>query len=368
MRVKSFNLVKYVLLLAALVCSAASMYAQRVTDHREVSKSVSMSIGDELHIESKHSNINVRHWDRNQVKFELNMEATGKSERDVSRLLEAIHFDVDETSEGISVEAWMGPFSKMNSWDDVSEFVLKNGTKIGGIYKYSLDIDVYMPTESVLKVEHAFGNLTLKDLHQGDMYLESKHGNITMGDACCPAVMELQHANLSMGDANELVLELKHSNANVGNAEELSLEIQHSNLDLGGVDELSTEAHHSNLSIGKIRRLRFGNYHSNLEIQRLVRSLESESNHGSIKIKSLDSNFDEIDVELNYGNIEIDTDGAGFRMDYSGQHGSLEVVDGFRVDRKNQDEHGHYKEILGHKGSGDGVIKIKSLHGHVVVE
>lgn len=366
MRVKSFNLVKYVLLLCAFALGSA--HAQRVTDSRELGKSLQMGVSDELHIESKHSDINIHHWDRSQVKFELRMEASGKSARDVSRLLEAIHFEMDESDEGISVEAWMGPFSKMNSWDKGANFILKDGTKIEDIYEYSLEINVYMPRASRLDVEHAFGNLTLKDMHQGEMKLEAKHGNITMGDACCAAQIELAHANLDMGEANELRLSLRHSNASLGSTEELSLEVHHSNLNLGAVDELSTEAHHSNLSIGKIRRLSFENYHSNLQIGRLLRSLESESNHGSIKIKSLDSNFDEIDVDLNYGSIEIDTEGSGYRMDYEGEHGSFKLGDGFRYDEKNQDEHGHYKEFRGHKGSGGGMIKIKTRHGSVVVE
>lgn len=366
MRVKSFNLAKYILLLCAF--AVVSAHAQRVTDHREMGKTLSMSSSDELRIESKHSDIEIHHWDRNQVKFELRMEVIGKNERDVSRLLEAIHFEMRESDDGISVEAWMGPFSKMNSWDKGSNFVLKNGTKINGIYEYSLEIEVYMPRESKLNVEHAFGNLTLEDMHKGDMELEAKHGNITMGDACCQTEIDLAHGTLDMGDANRLMLDMRHSNANVGSAEELSLEIQHSNLSMGSVDELNTEAGHSTISIGKIRRLEIENNHSTIKIGRLVSSLDSEVNHGQIKINALDSDFDEIDVELNYGQLEINAGSTSYRLDYQGQHASLKVGSDFSYDEKNEDEHGHNKEIRGHKGSGGGLIQIKTQHGSVVVE
>lgn len=368
MRVKPFNPVKYLLLLGVLAFAALSTHAQRVTDHREIGKTLAMNSSDVLRIESKHSHINIHHWDRNQVKFELRMEATGKTEKNVSRLLEAIYFETKETSEGIDVQAWMGPFERMNSWENVSEFVLKNGTKIEGIYEYNLEINIYMPRESILKVNHSFGNLILKDMHEGEMRIISQHGNITMGDACCPANIELQHANLDMGDANELQLAMRHSNANMGSAEELRLEIQHSNLNLGSVDELDTQAGHSNMSIGKIRRLRIENNHSILKIGRLVKSLDSETNHGNIKINALDADFDEISVELNYGELEINAGSTNFRLDYEGQHGNLKVGSSFRYDEKNQDEHGHYKEIRGHKGSGGGLIQIKTQHGQVVVE
>ncbi len=369
MRVKNFNLAKLTLLLCAMVLVAASSHAQRVSDSREIGKTVSLRSGGNFHLESKHSDVRIHHWDKEQVKFEIKMKASGKSERDVSRLLGTIHFDVNEGSEGLHAEVWMGPFSNMNSWDDRAEFTLKDGTKISGIYEYSLEVDIYMPREARLKVAHSFGNLVIKDMHRGEMRLESQHGNISMGDACCRLQIDLAHGNLEMGEAEELNLEMRHSNASVGSAKNLNLEAQHSNLNLGSVGRLDTEAGHSNLSIGQVSQLRIENNHSSLKIGRLLKSLEAESNHGNIKIKALQSNFESIAVQLNFGDLEIGVGGgANFRLNYEGQHGQLKVGDGFRYDHKGGDEHGHYKEIRGHQGSGGGTISIKTQHGNAVVE
>ena len=130
--------------------------AQRVSDSREIGKTLAMDASGTLELDSKHADIYINSWSRDQLKIDVKIDATGKNARDVDRLLETVTFDINEDGESISIDVWLGPFESQNSWDDHAEFVLKDGTKIQGISEYSIEVNIYLPQRAKVVVDHSF--------------------------------------------------------------------------------------------------------------------------------------------------------------------------------------------------------------------
>ncbi len=147
---------------------------------KSVNKTYVVSIGNKLKVSNSFGKVEVHTWNRNEIKVEVNVEATANKEALAQKIIDGISIDEKQGGGDISFKT-----------------DIKSNTK-GKSDKSSIEINysIYMPASNELELSNEFGATVLPDF-KGRVDLNSKFGSLTTG-----ALTDVKNINVEFGSAN----------------------------------------------------------------------------------------------------------------------------------------------------------------------
>jgi hypothetical protein len=301
MRVYKFS----ILLIAFLVFSFSS---EAIEKERIVKKSYKVNSNTELKIKNSFGKVEVESYDGDEISIVVRIWAKGSSENKVSKFVNSVDIDFDESRDEIEV---------------VTSSISNNGK----VKKFVVDYTLRIPEDNYLKIENSFGNVTI-DSHKGVVKLEVKHGNIKAGNIT--------------NSRNEI--NLQFGNATINKYGSGEIELQHSNLDINSVLDLKLDSEFSNT-----------------EIKEVVRTISAEVSHGSLDVRTFYSKFESIKIEAEFSNIDLKTDGkTSYTLKYKGSFTSFSKPSNLEI--INRDKGYTSEEIMGKINGGGSSVNLKLSH------
>ena len=299
---------KYSLILVAFILFTAQ--AQAIEKERIIKKSYKVDSQTELKIKNSFGKIDIESYDGNEIFIEVKIWAKGNSESKVTKFINSIEIDFDESHDEIEVE---------------TSSISNNGK----VKKFEVNYTVKVPTNNELSIEQSFGNVYFKN-HQGKIDLEISHGNLEAG------IIENKD--------NEI--EMQFSNGNIESFSKGSIDLSHSNLDIVYISSLNLESEFGNVTIKKVKG-----------------SVKAEISHGSLKINSMNKKFNDVEIKSEFSQVNINLEDLPYNLEYYGSFSTLSKPSNFEL--KERDKDFTSEEIKGEVNGGGNRVLIKASHSNI---
>ena len=147
---------------------------------KSVNRSYQVSASDKLNIKNSFGSVEVKTWDKNEIKVDVEIEVSANTEALAQKMLDRIFVDDEKNSKGISFETKMKDIK--NSKEDKSSM--------------SINYIISMPANNPLTIKNEFGSTTVPDF-RGEVDLTSKFGSLTTGN-----LASIKNINVEFGKAN----------------------------------------------------------------------------------------------------------------------------------------------------------------------
>lgn len=315
------------LMLLVLFYSASGWAAkQEGIKKKEINKSFDVGKNDILQVDNRYGNITVTHWGKSEVAIRVVIEAKARNEERAQEIIDRVSIRMEKTGNTVSAVTSLKP---------------QNGNNRGN-QSFTINYYVNMPDELTCDLTQKYGNIIMPENNRGKCDLHVKYGNLNGGNFTGPLSIDVQYGNMEIADVADATLDLAYcGKASVSNGSQLNIDSKYSNLDLGAVRKMNTEAKYGDLHIDRLddgyMELRYGN----CKIDELKQGINvDELSYSTLTIKDLASDFDRVNVDARYGNLNIYIDvDASFRVVANDmKYGNCKIQGGFDILRRSQDE------------------------------
>lgn len=235
MKTRKYNLVFKGLIPVLFSILTAGSFGQ-VLDSSIV-KSRILNKEDVLFLESSIGDIDIRTWDKSELKVEYIIYAEARSEKDLSLFRDKFSKSVeDQLKEAGNGKVYASlPFNSITMNNTKVEITFKNDIRKYELRELKVTLSVYMPKVNPLNVRTSFIKLTIENLNAN-------------------ATIKINSTELKMGDCKELDINASFSkNMKIGNVESAKMEINSCDLGMGTIKtDLTLKSSFSHIDIEKI--------------------------------------------------------------------------------------------------------------------
>lgn len=188
------------LLFLLIALTTSTVYADNLNEKRKTySKSYALSGNQRVKITNKFGKVDVKAWDRNEVKVDVTIIAFSENERVAQGILDNITI---ESSDG-------------NPITFTTRFQGNTNTK-GQKSKMEINYMVYMPASTPLDIKNEFGSTTLPDW-RGEVNIRQSFGPITTGKLQKVKDMNVEFGSLISSAINDGRIRISYSDMKVDN-------------------------------------------------------------------------------------------------------------------------------------------------------
>ncbi|TCD02993.1 hypothetical protein [Pedobacter psychroterrae] len=265
---------------------------------------------DKLMLSNQYGSIQIKIWDRKEVKADVDIKAYSNNDADAQKLLDEVSIEADKTGDQIAFKTKMDQNNK--SWGNMT----RNGKKWRREVK--VNYIVYMPAGNALTLSQTYGNVTMGDL-SGALYAKVQYGNFTaqnLGNA--NNYVSVQYGNTDIQSLNGAVIKQQYgSGVNIGTVGRLNLDAQYAAVKVGTIKENATikQQYGSGLTIGSVDNLDLNAQYASVNITTIKGSAKINQQYNNLVIGTVGK----LDLTTQYTAANVGTlNGDGkFNMDYN---------------------------------------------------
>jgi hypothetical protein len=221
---KLFSKLFLVLSIAAFTATAQDKVKEKKRyefwKERNVSQSYNVSSGDKLDISNQFGKVDIKTWNKNEVKVDIHIETSSTVKEANDRMFDRIEIKHGKSGNTVSFKTDM----ESNNKDEHREY---KGSQSNNI---QIDYDVYMPANMALDLKHRFGKATVPDL-TGKVNIDQQFGELVAGKLSNPGKIDVRFSKASFEGLRDAKLELQFASLPVvikNVTGDFDLKVQHS--------------------------------------------------------------------------------------------------------------------------------------------
>jgi len=275
--------------------------AQPYKKSRSIIKSYKVREDTEILVKNKYGNIQLIAWEKDSVKFEIQVEVSAKKESKAYSNFENIDFDFVASEyyvEAKTLFAGDGSF-----WSDVKD---KTNTVFAGENKTQIDYKIYLPATSPIEIENKYGNIFATD-HYGSINIVLSNGDIKAHALYGKTTIELQFGFAKIDQIDQGNLNLSyHSEVQLDETDDLKIESRSSRIRIEKANRLDINSNRDKYDIRDVKVMNVNTSYSYFEIRQLRERLTITGKYGDLDIKNLANTvtkfnftFENTDVSIN---------------------------------------------------------------------
>jgi len=361
---------------------------------KKFSKTFAADRTDKINLSNVFGFMNIRTWDRKEVKIDIAISAYSNNDREAQELIDQVQIDAEKNGDVISCKT---EIDRDNRWSGRNK---KREVKV--------NYTVYLPASNALTLSQQFGNVDLGDfsgalsakvqygnfvagkLTDDNIYITVQYGKTTIGEVARATIKQQYGSGLTIGTAGELNLNAQYAAVDIttirGNA--VIKQQYGSGLKIGSVNNLELLAQYANVNINSIRGNAVIKQQYNSIDLGTVGKLALTAQYANATIGALKGDGD---FNMSYNNFVITDVGIGCKnLSVSGSYANLNIgfANGFNADFRLHKSYGGFKygdnvrarlefeddeergsttkDYIGKIGSGGGaVVKVRASYGSV---
>jgi hypothetical protein len=370
---KKFNL--YLALLFLPLGLFANDDDQKKEFVKEINKVFDMDRKGELSIVNKHGKVDIKTWDKPEVKIEIKIIVQAKdgdrAEEIFERINVAFNNDVDYVKAVTDIKSKKGSWSQWSSWGTASSRD-----------EFEINYEVSMPNDGRLDVRNKYGD-TYVAVTDGPVNAEVGYGSIRFEGVNNELKLYLGYGDATIIMAESVSAEVNYSKIGIRNAGEADLNTKYSKINMEKVGSARVVTKYDEFNIYEVGTMRvegkYGKFNIN-QINKLVAngkytdyiigSLKSEADvvlsYGGLSIESLKKGFDNVRLDGSYVNFKIVTDpGIDYKVDASASYGDVKLPENMKNTYKRDSGYSYKVEGIVGEGTPTSIIKVKVNYGDV---
>ncbi|WP_422091837.1 hypothetical protein [Tenacibaculum ovolyticum] len=323
---------------------------------KTISKSFSVNENATLYINNKYGKVNVTTWNENRIEIEVKIIVKGNDLKNIDRKLNSINV-LFEASKNL-VEARTKIESSKSSW---SWWGSSN-------INYKINYFIKMPITNNADLHNKYGAIELDRL-SGKANLNCDYGNIEidqlLNDSNSIILNYCGDSEINFMKSGSLNID--YSKLQIKESKSLNVNGDYSTVKLGKTNNVKFSCDYGSISINDAENISGSSDYTSIRVGTLRKNLKINTDFGSVKVKNLTKNFENVTIHGSYASIKLGTssDNAfNFNIDlgYASFNYPENKVEFTKSIKKNTKK--YYEGSFGN-GKVNSTIMIKSRYGGV---
>lgn len=233
--------------------------------------------------------------------------------------------------------------------------------------KFSIDYEINVPSDKNLSISNKYGNTVVDKLFANGNF-DVSYGNFSANALEAPQngsmKLALAYGNGSIDRAGNLEVNVAYSPLSIDECKNLKLESKYSQISIDKAESLFAQSKYDNFSIDAIGSLTSESKYSHFRIDRLSKSIELETDYGSLKVAEVNPGFESVSVTSSYGPVSLGLKDSNYTLNASCSYCGVSFPEAqFNGNRSKESTS---TEINGQVGTGTGgKVMIKSRYGDI---
>ncbi len=345
MKTLNYKILVIVFFLASGITHAQDQFDKKFHQKYDVNKSSSFNISN------KYGNIKIQNTDADVITIDAEIIVKASSKEKADKIFNKISVTISKTGDVISAKTEVENFSSGNS-------------------SFEINYRVLMPAYLNINLDNKYGAVDIDNL-EGKSVIDVKYGSLKVNKILDGNEKPLSTVDLSYCDGSKInefnwgKIIIKYSELEVIKGKALVISSKYSELNMGEFSSIVAESAYDEFKMGKIVNLVINAEYTDIKAESISKVLKIESKYGDVKISTVPSGFESIDVISKYGQITIGiANDATYNLDASCKYADIQYAN-LTVSDRNKDDFS--LELKGKSGSGESksVVKIQSEYGDV---
>ncbi|MBN1950507.1 MAG: hypothetical protein JW801_04845 [Bacteroidales bacterium] len=280
------------LLLVLFLCPERGS-AQVFTDRKVRIFKVAQNATVEVY--NKYGKIHVITWDKDSVRFEVDLRLSTDSYQKMDKLRKNIGFKFSGTPTNVVAKTTFTAEGGVIS-DFVDAYMPSD--------EVSIDYMVYVPENVKLKIENKFGDIYMDDFH-GNLNLVLSNGNLEANRLSGSPVLFLSSSNGVINSISNGKITASYSDIDIYTYSVLTLETKSSVINLEKGKDVDVDSKRDKYRVEAINDFNAEGYFSHFNIESLTRELRCGLKYGDVRVRDISDKFSFINIDSEYADVEL---------------------------------------------------------------
>nr|WP_321358502.1 DUF4097 family beta strand repeat-containing protein [uncultured Draconibacterium sp.] len=329
-----------------LVFLAPLLVNAQFTDTKEIRKSYAITPETQIEITNKYGKIDFKNWDKDSVKFLINIRVEEKKLSKLEESIEEIDFDITNSEHYLIVRTVVEK-NKSTLGREIKKF---KETLLNSDGNIQVDYTVWLPDSNRLKVDNKFGDIYIGD-YKGEADITLSNGNMKAHD--------FRNLNLTLNFADATInkiekgrLDCNFSELYVKELGTIHLQSKSTEFELQKVESLSASSRRDKFRIRQIELLDAQSSFTTFRITKLTDRAKIQSEYGDVEIEGTVADFSGVNIESRSTDINLYFNSkSAFSFNIQHTKADLSLDTDFTVKKQDTlDEKENEIKIIGHFG------------------
>jgi hypothetical protein len=269
-------------------------------------RSYHISAKSSVEIYNKYGKVHVRTWEKDSVRFEVDLRIHTSSSDKLRKLKNQIDFDF--TSTNYYIVAKTNFIKKGGVFSDFVETIVPSNDVV-------INYTVYIPRNTTLKIENKFGDVYIDDF-SGNLNLFLSNGNFKANSLSGNTFLKINTGHGQINQINKGKIELSYSEIDLKEVGKIDLETKHSEVYIAKANHLKVSSKSDKYNIREVNNVSGSGNFTKLIIEKLFNEISFSNKYYGITIESVSSGFSFINIVSEYTDLDIIFDrGVNYNLD-----------------------------------------------------
>lgn len=320
------------------------------TDTKEIRKSYVITPETQIEITNKYGKIDVKTWDIDSVKFQINIRVEEKKLSKLEESIDEIDFEIRNSEHYLIVRTLV----EKNKGALAREIKKFKETLLSSDGNIQVDYTVWMPDSNRLKIDNKFGDFYIGDF-KGEADITLSNGNMKAHDFS-NLNLTLNFADATINKIEKGRLDCNFSELYIKELGTIHLQSKSTEFELQEVESLSASSRRDKFRIRQIELLDAQSSFTTFRITKLTDRAKIQSEYGDVEIEGTVADFSDVNIESRSTDINLYFNReSAFSFDIQHTKADVSLDTEFKVEKEDvlDEKEGEIKIIGNFGGSPD---------------
>jgi hypothetical protein len=348
------------LFILTLIASVTFSISAQDEFKKNITKSFQLNENSKLNVNNKYGNIDVRDWDKNEVKIDVEIIIQDLNQTKAEEALRNVDIEFSIVDNEIII--------KTNYNDNFFNILGKNNHSENK--KFEVNYKISLPPSLSVKIENKYGDLFISKLNSTS-YLDVSYGNLKANELFSNSQEVMSEVNLAYSKGNIekckwLKLNLKYSRLSIEESKALIVISKYSKLFVQKGSSIVCESKYDTYEVGGLANFVTNAQYSNFTFDAIVKKISLNTKYSDVRVLDIPSSFESIDIENSYGTINLGLAAdASYQLDGYAKYAKIEYPGGFKINEFQENNEFKVEGIVGKETGSLPKININTKYGGV---
>jgi hypothetical protein len=326
---------------------------------KKVDKTYGVNKNTRFSIENKYGSIDIRDWNEDQLKIEVEIVVRNVSKKDADKMFNEVRIEFSENENAISAET---------NYSD--EFFDLAGKNFQNNKKFEVRYTIMLPSYLQVNAKNKYGDVFISKLYSAST-IRVEYGTLKINELIAEnrenmAEIDLAYSKGNIEECQWLRLILKYSKLAIENSKALVAVTKYSKLSIDQGSSLVCDSEYDSYELGILANFVTESQYTNIKISELSNKLILDTKYTDTKVEHISSGFELIQIDNSYGSIKLGIDPkASYMLDGTAKYAQISFSSQGNVNRHQDNNEMRVSGLIGHDERTKSQVRIDTHYGGV---
>ncbi len=317
---------KTIITIITLLSISIATYSQQQKFEKKLHNDFSSDINTVLSIKNVYGNITYHNWEKKDISVDITITLYTDNEANSQKYMENANVILKEDSGNIS-------FKTTIKFENLDKSFKK------GKSRFQVDYVINHPVYLKVNTVNSYGDISFNELN-GNANITLNYGklnakNFAFNDSKPLSVLNLNYAKAEIEKCTWSQLYVAYSTLNIDNNTASEINSSYSHVWINKSYGIYATSIYDDYKIIKCKKMSLNSNYSTTIIDTLDIEADLNLNYGSLNIKNLNQNFENITINSNYNNVKANIpENACYILDASVNYGDIKYSPKANVEKR----------------------------------